>query len=106
MAESSPTLTQEQLAQLARLSRLNLSPDSAAPLTEDVNAILRYVEQLSEVDTEDVEPTNHVHGAHNVFREDKQLSSSQADSILEQAPERSGRFIKVPLVVDQEGSDS
>ena len=81
---------------------MNISPDESSALTKDLNAIVRYVAQLQEVDTENIEPLGNVHGAKNVFREDTASYYSNADAILEQTPARSGRFIKVPLVVDHD----
>ena len=52
-------LSADDIDKLARLSRLTLGDDEKAALKGDLEAILGYVEQLSEVDTEGVEPMTH-----------------------------------------------
>ena len=52
-------LTAADLDKLAHLSRLALDDDDKAALKGDLDAILGYVEQLAQVDTEGVEPMTH-----------------------------------------------
>lgn len=59
-----------ELERLAQLSNLDLSNEEVRALTEDLGNILNYVNQLSSVDTSDVEPTYQVQDLKNVWRED------------------------------------
>lgn len=80
---------------LAKLSRLNF-PER---FKKDLENIISYVGKLNSVNTEGVEPLSHVHGAKNVWREDLVVSSSP-EEILEGAPDKSGTFVRTPLVID------
>lgn len=85
---------------LATLSQLQLSDQEAEHLTLDLARILEYIEQLSELDTEGVEPTYEVTDLDNVWREDViQASPVSREDLLALAPEQKDNQIKVPKVL-------
>ena len=88
------------IQQIAELARLNLKPEERAKLSKDLEAILAYVDQLKELNTEKVEPTSHVLPLENVFREDRAKLSGVRDQVLERAPKREGKFFKVPKIIE------
>lgn len=90
----------EQVEHVARLARLNLSEEERQRFTEQLNAILAYMEQLNEVPTADVEPTSHVLDLVNVFREDIVRQSLSAQEALANAPERAHHYFVVPRIVE------
>lgn len=83
-----------------RLARLSAEKENVASLEKDFQNILHYVEQLQDVDVEGIEPLAHVHESYNVFREDKADNLLTTEEALLNAPDRSGNFIKVPLVIE------
>lgn len=96
-------ITDEAVRHIAHLSRLKLTEEEVARFGEQLSAILAYVEQLNELDTDPVEPSAHALPVHNVFREDVVRASLTADQALANAPQRDGSFFKVPKVLDQDG---
>ena len=86
--------------QIAELARLNLKPHERAKLSKDLEAILAYVDQLQELNTEAVPPTSHVLPLENVFRKDEAKSSNVRDAVLEHAPKHEAKFFKVPKVIE------
>ncbi|MBX7144260.1 MAG: Asp-tRNA(Asn)/Glu-tRNA(Gln) amidotransferase subunit GatC [Oligoflexia bacterium] len=98
-------ISNEDVKKLALLARLNLSEPEAQRLHKDLNSILGYMERLQKVDVSKVDPMSHVHGATNVFREDELKPSLPVEAALELAPDHSGRFIRVPIVIDQGGEN-
>ncbi len=64
-------LTREDVLKLARLARLELSDDEIKEYTQELSAILEYVEQLQSVNVTGFKPTNQVTGLTNVMREDE-----------------------------------
>lgn len=93
-------ISEEQVAHVARLARLALDAEEKRRLTEELNAILGYMEQLNEVPTENVEPTAHVFDLVNVFRADETDRTLAGYSPLSNAPETEQRFFVVPRVVE------
>jgi aspartyl-tRNA(Asn)/glutamyl-tRNA(Gln) amidotransferase subunit C len=63
-------LTRDDVLHLAALARISLSDDEVEEFSEELSAILQYVEQLSSVNVDGLEPTNQVTGLTNVMRED------------------------------------
>ena len=88
------------IEQVAELARLNLKPEEREKLSKDLDAILAYVDQLRELNTEKIEPTSHVLPLENVFRKDLAKPSQIRDQVLERAPKREGKFFKVPKVIE------
>ena len=64
---------------VAHLARLELSAADLALMTRQLSAILDYVNQLQQVDTEGVEPLAHPLPIHNVFRADEPRPSLRVD---------------------------
>jgi len=94
------SLTAEQVRWVAHLARLELSDADVAHLTPQLAAILDYVDQLKQVNTEGVEPLAHPLKVHNVFRDDEPAPSLPVDAALANAPARLGDFFAVPAVLD------
>ena len=93
-------LTEEQVRHIAKLARLKCSDDEIKEFTGQLGAILEYIAQLEEVDTENVEPLAHCLPIHNVFRKDEVRPSLSNEEALANAPQRDGEFFVVPKVLD------
>ena len=93
-------ISEAQVEHVAQLARLALSDAEKQRLTEQLNAILTYMEQLNEVPTEGVEPTAHVLDLVNVFRDDTVRQTLSADAALANAPETAHHFFVVPRIVE------
>ncbi len=112
-------LSEDEIQKLATLARLEIDPSFKPVVTSHVNSIIGYVARLNEVDTSGVEALSHVQGATNVLREDiVQPVGSPPDALplgesavapqgmlagealLENVPDHSGRFIRVPIIVE------
>lgn len=90
----------DDVVHLATLSALALRPDEVEGLRDDIQQILNYVEQLSELDTAGVEPTYQVTGLSSVYRSDEiDAGVVSTEQLLDLAPERDGQSIKVPKVL-------
>lgn len=93
-------ITTNDVLGLARLSSLQLGDDEAANLTQDIQNILKYVEQLGKLDTTGVEPTYQVTGLENVWRDDVvHISDVSRETLLTLAPEQTDNQVKVPQVL-------
>jgi aspartyl-tRNA(Asn)/glutamyl-tRNA(Gln) amidotransferase subunit C len=93
-------IDQAQVRKVAKLSRLELTEAEVEEFTGQLSAILDYVEKLSELDTEGVEPLAHCLPISNVFRRDEIRESLGTEKTLANAPQRNGEFFKVPKILD------
>jgi aspartyl-tRNA(Asn)/glutamyl-tRNA(Gln) amidotransferase subunit C len=94
------SLTAEQVRWVAHLARLQLSAAELETMTRQLSAIIDYVNQLQQVNTDGVEPLAHPLPISNVFHEDEPAPSLPVDVALANAPERRGDFYGVPAVLD------
>lgn len=93
-------LTKEEVLKLARLARLRLSEAEVAKYTHELEEILGYIEQLSKVDTNGLEPTNQVTGLHNVFRPDEVVEyQARPEKLLALQPNRKDDYIQVKRMI-------
>ncbi len=85
---------------IAKLARIRVNDEEVSTLQNELNAILGYVEQLSDVNVEGVEPLSG--GAQMALRqrEDSLTDGGMADKVLANAPDRIGNFFAVPKVVE------
>jgi aspartyl-tRNA(Asn)/glutamyl-tRNA(Gln) amidotransferase subunit C len=93
-------ISDAQVEHVARLARLALSAEEKQRFTEQLNAILTYMEQLNAVPTEGIEPTAHVLELANVFRDDTVRKTLAADAALANAPEAAHQYFVVPRIVE------
>lgn len=97
-------LTEEDVRRVAKLARLNCSDEEIHTFTTQLGSIFEYVDQLSELDTEGVEPLSHCLAVHNVLRDDEVKPSLSNDEALANAPQRDGEFFAVPKVLGDGGA--
>ena len=89
----------EQVKKIALLGRLELTPEEEKEFSPQLTSILDYFEQLSELDTTDVEPTTRAIELNNIIRDDEQKVYSDREALLNQAPERDDEFFRVPKIL-------
>jgi aspartyl-tRNA(Asn)/glutamyl-tRNA(Gln) amidotransferase subunit C len=92
-------LTEAEVRHVAKLARLKISDEEAELFGRQLSAILEYVAQLEELDTEGVEPLAHCQPIHNVFRKDEIRESLPNDAALANTPQRDGEYFAVPKVL-------
>lgn len=94
-------ITTKEVQHLAELSSLRLDTEELNELTDELEAILGYVDQLAELDTDGVEPTYQVTGLENVGRQDVVVEAQVSrQQLLDLAPDGfKNNQIKVPKVL-------
>ena len=85
---------------IAHLARIAVSDDEVSHLETELNAMLAFVEQLSEVDVAGVEPMTSVTPMQMKKREDRITDGEIADAIVGNAPATEDHFFLVPKVVE------
>ncbi len=94
------TITRDDIQKLAGLSNLHLSDDEILSLQGDLKAVLQYVEQLDQLNTEDVQPAYQVTGLQNIVRDDTVAEDNvNRETLLALAPDTKDNQIKVPKVL-------
>ena len=84
---------------LADLSKLEFGDASRQSIEQDLEQIIDFVDKLSEVDTEGVEPLVYVNDDVNLLREDEAKRELTREDALKNAPIKDSDYIKVPKVL-------
>ena len=90
----------ETVRRIADLARIAVAEEEIGPLQDELNAILAFVEQLSQVDVTDVEPMTSVTAMEMQRRPDLVTDGGIADEIVRNAPAAEHHFFLVPKVVE------
>jgi aspartyl-tRNA(Asn)/glutamyl-tRNA(Gln) amidotransferase subunit C len=85
---------------IAHLARIAVADEEVANLQSELNAMLAFVEQLSEVNVTGVEPMTSVTPMELKQRDDKVTDGGIADDVLRNAPAAENHFFVVPKVVE------
>lgn len=94
------TITDETVAYVAALAKLELSGEEKEQAKKDLGNILGYMDKMNACDTSGMEPMSHAFPIVNVFREDVVANEADRDNLLANAPvQKEGCFI-VPKTVE------
>jgi aspartyl-tRNA(Asn)/glutamyl-tRNA(Gln) amidotransferase subunit C len=94
-------LTNDQVQHIADLARIELTSGEKEKYTKELSAVLGFIEQLSEVNTDDILPTSQVTGLVNIAREDKaeECNKETRQQIFSAAPLVEGEYFKVKAIL-------
>jgi aspartyl-tRNA(Asn)/glutamyl-tRNA(Gln) amidotransferase subunit C len=94
------SLSIDDVAKVAILARLRVSPDELQMFTGQLNSIMDYVAELQELETTGVEPLAHGIEVRNVFRDDVRGPALPREAALANAPKRDQECFLVPAVLE------
>lgn len=95
-------ITRDEVAHLARLSRLALTDAELDHFAGQLDAIVNAVARVQEVAADQIPPTSHALPVTNVFRDDVIVTPLSADAALAEAPAaEQGRF-RVPRILAED----
>lgn len=102
-------VTIEDVRRVAELANLDLTAEEEPRMQRDLNATLKHIAQLNELDTNDVPAMAQVgemlegaaHKWGETLREDTVRPSVDRSAVMAVAPETDGRFFKVPKVIER-----
>jgi len=100
MAQPENGVSEADVKKIARLSRLHVEDAACAPIAEDLNGILAWIEQLGEVDVEGVEPMTSAVDMPAPLRADAVSDGGKRDDVLKNAPKSDDGFFVVPRSVE------
>lgn len=84
----------------AALANLQLSDDEKTMFASQLEHIIQYVEKIKELDTKNVEPTDHIVERNNVFRADVIKPSMDRDELARIAPQFENGHVIVPKIIE------
>ena len=94
------SIDQNTVARIARLARIEVPEDKLAPMAAELGNILKFVEQLGEVNTDGIQPMTSVVAMDAPLRDDVVDDGNIQADVLANAPEATEGFFVVPKVVE------
>jgi aspartyl-tRNA(Asn)/glutamyl-tRNA(Gln) amidotransferase subunit C len=95
------SLTRADVEKVSLLGRLLLSDAELDTMTEQMGRIVGYVEQLSALNTDNVQPMAHALEMQNVFADDALGASLPREAALANAPKKDAECYRVPAVLGE-----
>ncbi|MDD5476928.1 MAG: Asp-tRNA(Asn)/Glu-tRNA(Gln) amidotransferase subunit GatC [Candidatus Omnitrophica bacterium] len=93
-------IDQETVKHIAHLSRIELQPNELEKLSGQLDGILGFIDKISNLNIDRVNPTSHILPISNVLREDTPRASLSPEKALENAPSKKGSFFSVPKIIE------
>ena len=94
------TITKDTIRKISNLAKISIADQEVEKLESEISSIIRWVEALNEVDTENVDPmSNSLKGALRM-REDLVTDGNKAPDILSNSPVDDENFFVVPKVIE------
>ena len=91
-------ITIKDVEHVAKLARLELTEEEKEKYTTQLTDVLKYVDQMNEVDTSNVKPMTQVVDFVNVMREDKVFYEQTKEELMKNAPYEEDGFFRVPKI--------
>lgn len=91
-------ITKDDVRHVAKLARLELTEEETEKYSKQLGDILKYVEQMNEVDTTGIEPMPHAIPVTNVMREDVVKYEQTKEELMRNAPLEEDGFFRVPKI--------
>jgi aspartyl-tRNA(Asn)/glutamyl-tRNA(Gln) amidotransferase subunit C len=93
-------IDRDVILKLERLAKLQLDEKERSAFLQDLNAMLKMIGKLDELDVEGLPPLRHISDAVNQLREDVPSEPMSREEALKNASSHDGTYFKVPKIID------
>ena len=94
------SIDKETIKHISKLARISLDEKQVDNLTKDLSSIIKFIEKLNKLNTDDIKPLTSIIDASLRFRKDEILEGKIREQILKNSPEKTDEFFVVPKVVE------
>ena len=94
------TINKEVVKKISKLSRIASNDEFETSMIKDLNSILKFVDQLNELDIKNVEPLSSVVEQKLFQREDIVKKTNEKKDILKNSPIKNENYFVVPKVIE------
>jgi len=97
-----PRISSEQVEHIAKLARIELTEKEKGKFSNELSAILDYIDKLNQVNTKNTESIQQITGLNSVMRKDesKHPPIGEAGKLLDGAPDKKDNYFKVPKIFE------
>jgi len=94
-------ITNEIVDHIAHLARLKFEGDKKVAIKQDMENIISFMDKLSDLSTDNVEPLIFMNESVNVLREDVSKITLSQEEALRNAPKKDSDYFRIPKVLDK-----
>ena len=94
------TITKDTIRKISSLAKISIADQEVEKLESEISSIIRWVEALNEVDTENVDPMSNSLTGPLRMREDLVTDGNKVSDILTNSPVDDENFFVVPKVIE------
>lgn len=95
------SLNTDEVKKIAQLSRLYYTDAEIEEIGSSFNMVMSFIDELTQLELDDVEPLTHPSFVENNFREDKPEVTTNLDAIFSQTLEVEDGYLRVPSVLSE-----
>ena len=89
------------ISDLAKLAKLDFDDESSLDMQDDLKKIIGFVDKLSEINTDNIEPLVYLSEELNVMRDDMEVQNLSQENALKNAPKKDSDYILVPKILNK-----
>jgi len=93
-------ITKETVEYVSHLARIELKPQELEKISRQLQDILDFIDKLTKLNIENIQPTSHILPLSNVLREDVLKESLPPQKTLNNAPVKERSFFVVPKIIE------
>jgi aspartyl-tRNA(Asn)/glutamyl-tRNA(Gln) amidotransferase subunit C len=94
------SINKDTIKKISKLARISVTNEETDRLEKDLNSILKFVEQLKELNTDKIAPIASVSDQHLTMNKDEIIKINEKEEILKNAPEKNSNYYIVPKVIE------
>jgi aspartyl-tRNA(Asn)/glutamyl-tRNA(Gln) amidotransferase subunit C len=94
------SIDKETIKHISKLARISLDDKKVDNLSKDLSSIIKFIEKLNKLNTDNIKPLTSIIDASLSFRKDEILEGKIREQILKNSPEKTEEFFVVPKVVE------
>ena len=94
------SIDKDTVKHISKLARISVNDKKVDSLSKDLSSIIRFIEKLNKLNTDNVIPLTSIIDASLKSREDEIRDGKIRDQILKNSPENNDEFFVVPKVVE------
>ena len=94
------SIDKDKIKHISKLARISVEEKKINGLTKDLSSIFKFIEQLNELNTDNVEPLSSVLNQPLILRKDEINDGKIREKILENSPKKNEEFFVVPKVIE------
>ena len=94
------SIDKDTVKHISKLARISLDDEKIDSLSKDLSSIIKFIEKLNELKTDETKPLTSIINSSLKLRKDEIKDGKIRDQILKNSPEKNDEFFVVPKIIE------